>query len=164
MKQVLMIAYYFPPIAATEAMRPLNSCRHLPTYGWMLRVLATDHPSALPQQAEAQMLLNRVPSGTEVVRVSHGNPLGQLSAYPDRLKRIVGNNAGAASRPSLSGAATDPTQNTRKLIDALLNLPDPHCRWYQSAVRAVSSANTGQRPDVIWATGGPWTSLLVRQR
>lgn len=172
MKQVLMIAYYFPPIAATGAMRPLNFCRHLPTYGWMPRVLATDHPSALPPQAEDQMLLNRVPAGTEVVRVSHGNLLGQLLAYRDRLKRIVGNKAGAASRPSLSGAATDPTQNTRKLIaegrrliiDALLNFPDPQCRWYRSAVRAMSSANTAQRPDVIWATGGPWTSLLVGQR
>jgi hypothetical protein len=173
MRSVLMIAYYFPPIAATGAMRPLNFCRHLPSYGWMPSVLATDHSSALPPQAADQMLLNGIAAGTEVVRVAHGNPLGRLLAYRDRLKRIVGNMAGAASRPSFDKAVTNAAQQRRQspiaesrrfIVDAVLNFPDPQCRWYRSAVQAMSSRSTAQRPNLIWATGGPWTSLLVGQR
>ena len=48
MRRALLIAYYFPPIAATGGMRPLNFCRNLASYGWAPKVLATDHGSVLP--------------------------------------------------------------------------------------------------------------------
>jgi len=175
MKRVLMIAYYFPPIAATGAMRPLNFCRHLPSYGWMPSVLATDHPSALPPQAADEHLLKRIPAGTDVIRIPHGNPLGSLLAYRDQLKRILKGKARATSVQATKDTA--PTANRsvdrsesaiasarRLLVDAWLSFPDPQCQWYGSAVRAMSSQSIAQRPDIIWATGGPWTSLLVGKR
>jgi hypothetical protein len=175
MKHVLMVAYYFPPIAATGAMRPLNFCRHLPSYGWTPSVLATDHVSALPPQASDADLLQRVPAETEVIRVQHGNPLGRLLAYRDRFKRMLNRKAGAAvSQAAGAGSAAlnygaghreSPLARARRFVfDAWLNFPDPQSRWYEPAVRAMVGRSAAKHPDVIWATGGPWTSLLVGKR
>ena len=169
LRKVLMISYYFPPIAATGAMRSLNFCRHLPSYGWNPTVLATDHPSALPPQAVDQHLLNRIPARTEVVRVAHGNPLGRLLAFRSRLKQIIRTKAGTASLLSTGGPAMNQSAGKcksmggvrRLVLDAVLAFPDPQYRWYKPAVRTMSIRSEVQRPEVIWATGGPWTSLLV---
>ena len=170
-----MIAYYFPPIAATGAMRPLNFCRHLPSYGWMPSVLATDHPSALPPQASDADLLQRVPTEIEVIRVQHGNLLGRLLAHRDRLKRMLNRKASAllSQAAGAGNAASDDGADRlesvfvtarRFVFDAWLNFPDPQSRWYELAVRAMVGRSATKRPDVIWATGGPWTSLLVGKR
>ncbi|MFZ1803536.1 MAG: glycosyltransferase [Nitrospira sp.] len=175
MKQVLMVAYYFPPIAATGAMRPLNFCRHLPSYGWMPSVLATDHLSALPPQASDADLLQRVPAEIEIIRVQHGNPLGRVLAYRDRLKRMLNRKASEFSLHSAgmdeiaSNCCADQRESVfatarRFVFDAWLNFPDPQCRWYGPAVRAMVARSADKRPDAIWATGGPWTSLLVGKR
>jgi hypothetical protein len=47
-KTVLVVAYYFPPIAASGSMRPLGFCRYLREYGWQPRVLTTDPKSVYP--------------------------------------------------------------------------------------------------------------------
>jgi Glycosyl transferase 4-like domain len=175
MRKVFMIAYYFPPIAATGAMRPLNFCRHLPAYGWMPSVLATDQPSALPPQASDADLLQRVPAEIEVIRVQHGNPLGRLLAYRDWLKRMLNRKASAiSSQVARAGNAAlnydaDRRESAfatarRFVFDAWLSFPDPQSRWYQPAVRAMVGRSAAKRPDVILATGGPWTSLLVGKR
>lgn len=175
MNHVLMVAYYFPPIAATGAMRPLNFCRHLPSYGWTPSVLATDHPSALPPQALDRDLLQWIPAETDVIRVQHGNPLGRLLAYRDRLKgmlnrkaSVVLSQAAGTGNTALNygaGQRESPLARARRFVfDAWLNFPDPQSRWYEPAVRAMVGRSVAKRPDVILATGGPWTSLLVGKR
>jgi hypothetical protein len=52
----------------------------------------------------------------------------------------------------------------RFFTDALLEFPDPQCYWCRPAVRALAKMPAQERPHVIWATGGPWTSLLVGKR
>ena len=175
MRKVFMIAYYFPPIAATGAMRPLNFCRHLPSYGWMPSVLATDHASALPPQASDADLLQRVPAETDVIRVQHGNLLGRLLTYRDRLKRMVNcktrtflSQAARPGRADLNDGADQResafARARRFVFDAWLNFPDPQSSWYGPAVRAMAAQSDAKRPDIVWATGGPWTSLLVGKR
>lgn len=175
MKRVLMIAYYFPPIAATGAMRPLNFCRHLPSYSWMPSVLATDHSSALPPQTADMHLLNRIVADMEVIRVPHGNPLGRLLAFRDRFTRMLKSEPRAIPAPSAGERTAALNHRVEKresvlvaarrfVLDALLSFPDPQCRWYGPAVSAMSKRRLDIRPDVIWATGGPWTSLLVGKR
>lgn len=170
-RRVLLIAYYFPPIAATGGMRPLNFCRQLPSYGWAPQVLATDHESVLPPHAMDRKLLDRVPFDVGVIRVPHPNPMGRLLGFRDRLKQLVtqGRNSSPAQgvgdsvRPptSVEGSASSIRAYFRFLTEILLEFPDPQCHWIRPAVRACVNIPVEERPNVIWATGGPWTSLLV---
>ena len=52
----------------------------------------------------------------------------------------------------------------RFLANGLLALPDPQCQLFQPAVRAMSRMPIDERPDVMWATGTPQTTLLVEKR
>ena len=174
MRRALLIAYYFPPIAATGGMRPLNFCRHLASYGWAPKVLATDHGSALPPHAVDRKLLDRVPPDVEVIRVPHPNPIGRLLGFRERLRQLL--TQGRTSNPNMVAgspvcsqeSAKEPTSSVRACLrfmtDALLQFPDPQCHWFRPAVRALANMPVQERPHVIWATGGPWTSLLVGKR
>ena len=174
MRRALLIAYYFPPIAATGGMRPLNFCRHLAYYGWAPKVLATDHRSALPPHAVDRKLLDRVPPDVEVIRVPHSNPLGRLLWFRERLSQLLtqGKTVNAtmvAESPVRSQeSAKGPTSSVRAcfrfVTEALLDFPDPQCHWYRPAVRVLAKMPAQEQPHVIWATGGPWTSLLVGKR
>ncbi len=174
MRRALLIAYYFPPIAATGGMRPLNFCRHLADYGWAPKVLATDHGSALPPHAVDRKLLDRVPPNVEIIRVPHANPLGRLLRFRERFSQLL--TQGKTLSPTMVAgspvrsleSAKGPTSSVRAcfrfLTEALLDFPDPQCHWYRPAVRVLAKMSAEERPHVIWATGGPWTSLLVGKR
>ena len=172
-RRVLLIAYYFPPIAATGGMRPLNFCRQLAFYGWAPQVLATDHASVLPPHAVDRKLLDRVPAEVVVIRVPHPNPIGNLLRFRERLSQFL--TQGGSSSPAKGGGAIDLQQSAkgsmsllrtglRFLTDALLEFPDPQGPWFRPAVQTLSKMPPQERPHVIWATGGPWTSLLVGMR
>jgi hypothetical protein len=49
----------------------------------------------------------------------------------------------------------------RLILDWAFAFPDRQCQWYRPAVRRLSQLPPAKRPDVVFATGGPWTSLLV---
>ena len=174
MRRTLLVSYYFPPIAATGGMRPLNFCRHLASFGWAPKVLATDHGSALPPHAVDQKLLDRIPPEVEVIRVPHSNPLGRLLWFRERLSQFQ--TQGRTSNSTISEESPvrpkEPAKGStstiracfRFLADALLEFPDPQCHWYRPAVRALVKMPAQERPHAIWATGGPWTGLLVGKR
>lgn len=173
-RRVLLIAYYFAPIAATGGMRPLNFCRQLASYGWAPQVLATDHESVLPPHAVDRKLLDRVPAEVAVIRVPHPNPIGNLLRFRERLSQFL-TQRGSSNPAKVSGSPIESQTSAkgsmsllraclRFLTDALLEFPDPQRPWFQPAIRALAKMPLQERPHVIWATGGPWTSLLVGKR
>ncbi|MFZ1504954.1 MAG: hypothetical protein WAS50_17475, partial [Nitrospira sp.] len=71
MKRVLIVAYYFPPVAASGAMRPLGFCRNLPAFGWQPKVLTTTPECVYPVHQVDEKLGARVPDTVEVIRVPY---------------------------------------------------------------------------------------------
>lgn len=172
-KRVLLIAYYFPPIAATGSMRPLNFCRHLKAFGWAPAVLSTDAASVYPPQPGDQKLLDRVPADVPVFRIGHSNPRTKLIQFRERIGQWFSKGVPVApSVPQASPSATDRVARRpnglrsflRIACEAALEFPDPQYRWCRPAIRAMARLPIQERPNVIWATGGPWTSLLVGKR
>jgi len=170
-KRVLVIAYFFPPIGATGAMRPLNFCRHLPSYGWQPKVISTDPRSAVPFQPTDLQLLNKLPAGIDVLRIPHGNPLMRLLAVRERLSRAL--KVGMISALTLNhersfglyavSQKTEPSVRAflRLAADYLFSFPDPQCNWLRPVMKAIPVFLAQEQPQVVWATGPPWTSLLV---
>ncbi|MGH9426046.1 MAG: glycosyltransferase, partial [Terriglobia bacterium] len=48
------------------------------------------------------------------------------------------------------------------ILEWAFSFPDPECSWFRPAVRNLHLP-TSEDPDVVFATGGPWTCLLVGQ-
>jgi glycosyltransferase involved in cell wall biosynthesis len=69
-RKVLMLTYHFPPSAGAGVFRILGFAEHLPSYGWECVVVA---PHRLPWEPAGEALLQRIPSGTAVFRISYPN-------------------------------------------------------------------------------------------
>ncbi len=183
MRNVLIVAYYFPPIAASGAMRPLAWCRFLGASGWQPRVLAVDPSSVFPAHPVDAQLAARLPASLRVDRVAHGNPIQTLLRVRNRVRAGLRGGAAiaqaAASTPVPSspsptaGASISATTGSgdggplgelkHLILDWGFAFPDPQCAWLKPAVAAAKLWPRSEVPDVVLATGGPWTSLLVGQ-
>src|SRR5207244_4028757 len=51
-----------------------------------------------------------------------------------------------------------------RAAEALYYHPDMAMPWIRPAVKATVKLCTCKRPNVIWATGGPWSSFIVAKR
>jgi glycosyltransferase involved in cell wall biosynthesis len=172
-KTVLIVAYYFPPIPASGSMRPLGFCRYLDRYGWRPRVLTTDPKSVYPYMGVDESLCDQVPKSIQIDRVPHKNPEQTLLRVRNRFRgamtRLL-SSGGTQLLANVNGHPLDGAQvGFRKqylnlkniLLDWLFSFPDPQCFWLQPAVHWFSRIPRNEQPDVVFATGSPWTGLLV---
>lgn len=170
MKRVLIIAYYFPPVAASGAMRPLGFCRNLPTFGWQPYVLTTAPECVYPAHQADEKLGERVPATVGVTRVPYTDRLQQILYYRDVLRGMVKRQVGQDRTGNLQTTQAPPSppqseagRSTVKdfLLDWAFAFPDRQCGWLGQVVRHFQQFDEKQIPDVVFATGGPWTSFLV---
>ena len=162
-----MVAYYFPPVAASGAMRPLGFCRNLATYGWQPQVLTTTPECVYPAHQVDPKLGERVPAGIEVIRVPYVDRLQRVLQYREMLRGLVRRTvlpesekkAGTAPKPSDSNAVRSTLKD--HILDWAFAFPDRQCGWMHQAVRKLQTLARKDIPDVIFATGGPWTSFLI---
>ena len=170
MKKVLIVAYYFPPIVASGSLRPLAFCHHLETYGWLPRVLTTTPDSVYPALATDEHLCQQLPQNLRIDRVTYTNPFHALISARDefytQLRRSFHYHS---KRPLTLGEKAEQKRSEHRSLFATFkdyiserfSFPDPQSFWLRPAVRRLSQLPMKDRPDVVFATGSPWTGLLV---
>lgn len=171
MKRVLMLAYYFPPSKAAGTFRTLRFVRGLPACGWKPAVL-TVRPDSYHTTDLDLALLHKIPNEIPV----HRTPAPSLpEAYRSLVmagKRMASLGGRARKSPfpnsagtsMASGTGTRPGGETASLSETLFMLcrtPDIDSGWYAPAILGGLAAVARERPQVIYATGGPWTTFLV---
>ena len=76
-KNVLIIAYHFPPTASSGTFRTLKFVKYLPQFGWNPIVLTVDSKHE-PLEPMDLALLQKVPEGVRVIRTYAWLPLKLL--------------------------------------------------------------------------------------
>lgn len=164
MKKALILAYYFPPVAASGSTRPAGIARHLSEHGYLPHVVMADPESVYPETGQDRALLEGVRDDLKVHRVRYRSTLKDLLSLRDALLR---RNAGPGASEPESSAATAPATPSDEVsfkdywLDRLFLLPDHQKYWVKPAVEYVCSLPEQDRPDVILATANPWSSLLA---
>jgi glycosyltransferase involved in cell wall biosynthesis len=79
---VLMIAYYFPPMGGAGVQRTLKFVKYLPEYGWQPHVLTIRNSSRLQDSS----LASEIPDGSSVTRT---HILHLPSQWPWRLRNFI---------------------------------------------------------------------------
>src|ERR1700730_5809218 len=155
-----MIAYWFPPEGNAAAYRPLRFLRNLPAFGWTGRVISGGpHFDRYDRE-----LLGQVPQETEIIRVADAD-IWQ-SFQRKRSQRLRHNMAGSPS----DGAALTPTRRGGAMRSRLREIvrkaesawyyPDMQKPWIRPAVEATVATCARIHPDVLWATGPPWSAFM----
>ena len=154
-------------------MRPLGFCRFLQEYGWQPRVLTTDPKSVYPPIGVDDSLCQQLPTSIKIDRVSHKNPEQKLLQIRNGFQAMISGSLPSGENQALTlmnGHALEGSRTTIRqqyldlknmALDWLFSFPDPQCFWLHPAVKRYSRLARDEYPDVVFATGGPWTSLLI---
>lgn len=135
MKRLLLVAYYFPPLAGSGVFRPLRLSKYLPHVGWNVTVLAARARTGLFQDPA---LLAQIPAGVHVERAASIEPRAALLL----LGRIG-------------------LRRLARRLQTWLMVPDDQLGWVPFA-RAQGRRLLARTPHhAIVSTAGPYSAHLV---
>jgi glycosyltransferase involved in cell wall biosynthesis len=135
MRRLLLVTYYYPPLAGSGVFRPLRLSKYLPRRGWNVTVLTvTDRVRTLKDPA----LVAEIPPAVHVRRSGSLEP---------RTLFLALNRIGLRAL-------------TRRL-EPWLMVPDDQRGWVLPARRQGLALIREERPDVILSTAGPYSAHLV---
>lgn len=164
--KILMIAYYFPPDSSSGSFRPLFFAKYLHEIGENICILTVREQDYLPDQPKDYKLLENINENFEIVRTGVFRPREGAIKLKNLLfgkkDKIVDRSYvdGKEGNEKFSGRASL-FQELKDTITDCLSTPDPNIGWLPLAVRqGVKIINT-RKTDVIYATGSPWTSLII---
>src|SRR6516225_8011438 len=155
--KILIVAFHFPPWNIIGAVRvgKLAGYLHRKRYG--LRVLTTDisEDRSLPVEIPREWIVD-----------THYQDHQAWLDFMIRPARRVS----AASAAATLGAPVvlEPIQSIwdklRKHYYGLVHIPDPRIAWIKTAIPAGTRLIEEWKPDVIFASAPPYTSLIVACR
>ena len=158
--KILLIAYYFPPDSSSGAFRPLFFANHLAASGDEVTVLTCRQGDFLREQPVDTNLLASLDARVKVVRTRARRPREYLLGL--RARWVSGPSSAEAPGVVRAPVATRGGlfQRAKDLVTDFITTPDPHVGWIPSCVRRGIEIVRNERPDVILATGGPWSGLV----
>jgi glycosyltransferase involved in cell wall biosynthesis len=141
-KRVLFLAYLFPPIVNSGTQRPWKFAKYLAQHDWRPTVITAAHYEG--HHLDAAMTADL--AGVRIVRVPMlnekiGDAVAALGAG-SRLGRRIGD------------AISWRMRNRRRT-------PDLYALWAPTVMREATRLFDSGGFDAIYATGFPWTSLLI---
>jgi len=158
--KILMIAYYFPPDSSSGSFRPFFFANHLQSIGQNVYILTADEKDYLPYQPRDYNQLENINTGIKIIRCRVLRPREAVIKYRDMLikkKKKIKNTYKDNSiclKPSV-------IQQVKDTFTDFLSTPDPHIGWLPSSVIKGAEIIKNKNIDVIYATGSPWTSLII---
>jgi len=162
-KNVLVIAYFFPPCSASGTYRTLRFVKYLPKFGWdpvILTVKPTVYCEHLPVFPVDASLMQQISVGCTIFRTATLDCLGFLL----RLRRLLALRPRTPELQEKRAANSSTVSRWQKLKDCItgsLNTPDPQVGWLLPAVWAGIVNVRKLEVSVVYSTGKPWTAHLI---
>lgn len=156
-KKVLMVAYYYPPMAAAGTHRSLHFSREWARLGWAVTVMASSGDRWTPRDPG---LLDRVPPEVRVVRVPSFDPVERLV----RLRACFFPRRGRAGSPAPGtggGDGTGPSRSLGDYLSRLLKTPDSMLAFAAGTVLRGIPLMMARRPDVLYSSAPPFSCHLA---
>lgn len=163
-RRILILSWYFPPVNTIGALRIGSLARFLVERGHEIGVVAGSawgHPETLPLGMPLERVtyapwadVNAPPALLQKAIKRLGRASPTASPAPAQAPAADRGDSGTASSKSVLRRASE-------LYVNLTNLPDNRIGWLPGAVRAALRMGRGWRPDLVLASGPPFTALLA---
>jgi glycosyltransferase involved in cell wall biosynthesis len=153
-RNLLLIAYLFPPAGGITVQRALSLARYLPAHGFKVHVLqAANAPTPVVDKS----LLGRIPPEVVIHRAFTPEP-------PFRLRHAVWGVLGdkqAGTQPSKPSAPpSGPKQWAKNIIKRVL-CPEPEILWVPFAIRKARRIVRKHQIDAVMVTAPPFSAFLA---
>ncbi|MHC4944590.1 MAG: glycosyltransferase [Planctomycetota bacterium] len=160
---VMMVAYYYPPMAAAGSHRVMHFSRELSSLGWRVQVVSSGD---FKRNRKDSGLLNRLEESIKVRRVPSTDIVELMARMVLNLRRRkVGNASQAGEDSALVQESFEGNGQARAgLFDFLsrfLKTPDSMLSFIPSAVLGAIPWMMGQRPDVVFSSAPPYSGHLA---
>ncbi len=154
MKNVLIVAYYFPPSGGPGVQRVLKYVQYLREFGWEPTVL-TVRDGNFPARDES--LLDEIPAGVKVIRTEIFEPY-------DLYRKLTGKAKGTAIDVNTirkEGASISMSERVAEFVRATFFIPDARIGWYRHAMKAGMKAIAEHNINAIYSSSPPYTCALI---
>jgi len=154
MKNLLIIAYYFPPSGGPGVQRVLKHIQYLPEFGWKPIVLTVSN-GQFPARDES--LLEKIPSDVPVYRSHIYEPY-------DLYRKLTGKKPGTAIDVNVikkEGQELTFKEKIAELIRATFFIPDARIGWRLSAAKMIKQIQRKHKIDAIYSSSPPYTCSLI---
>ena len=157
MKNILVIAYYFPPSGGPGGQRVLKTVKYLPAFGWQPYVLTVSN-GQFP--AIDETLLEEIPKSVVVERTRIFEPY-------DIYRKITGMKPGTAIDVNVikkEGQSLSFKQKLAEFVRATFFIPDARVGWLFSAVKAGKEMINKYNIQAIYSSSPPYTCSLIAKK
>jgi glycosyltransferase involved in cell wall biosynthesis len=142
MKNLLFIAYYFPPMGSSGVQRPFKLIKYLPERGWHPIVLVPE--PGMYHQFDASLQEEAEDMALTIYRVKGKTPFHVLGG-------------GQKHVPTLP----NPLAKVLRYLSAWSYLPDNKRGWIKPAMELVPEIISQHKPELIVATSPPASNLIL---
>jgi len=149
-KRVLIITYYWPPLAGSGVQRWLKFSKYLPDFGWEPVIFTPENPDF---ELKDESLLKDVSPNLEVIKFPIWEPYHLFRS----LKRGKNKNASSILENEKKSFFDQISINLR----ANLFVPDPRVFWVKPSVEFLVDCVKKGQFDAIISTGPPHSIHLI---
>ena len=159
-KQVLIIAYQFPPLSGSGVFRSIKFAKYLPTYGWWPTVISTDRPRPGWNYSDESMV-KEIPDHVTVIRIS--DVLNTSCRPPTERRRL--------ELVSFLREAMPENEETHSLISEwestktgqaeLLTFPCACLAWAYDVVRYIEEVLDISQFQAVYTTSDPYSAHVA---
>lgn len=154
MKNLLVVAYYFPPSGGPGVQRVLKHVKYLPEFGWNPIVLTVSN-GQFPARDES--LLKQIPENIKVIRTHIYEPY-------DLYRALTGKKPGSAIDVNVIKKDNEKLSAKEKIaefIRATFFIPDARIGWLFSARKAIDDIVNNSNIDAVYSSSPPYTCSLI---
>lgn len=154
MKNVLIVAYYFPPSGGPGVQRVLKHTQYLPEFGYNPIILTVEN-GQFPARDES--LLKKIPSNVPVYRTKIYEPY-------DLYKIFTGKSKDAAVDVNVihkDGTKLSPKEKIAELIRSTFFIPDARIGWLLTAKSKALELVYKHKISAVYSSSPPYTTSLI---
>ncbi len=154
MKNILIIAYYFPPSGGPGVQRVLKHVKYLPEFGYNPIVLTVEN-GQFPAKDES--LLKEIPDGIKVFRTKIFEPYDLYRMFTGKSKDTPVD----VNVIHKDGAKLGIKESAAEFIRSTFFIPDARIGWFFKAKRKAIDLVTTEKISAVYTSSPPYTTALI---
>ena len=159
--RMLMVAYYFPPLAGSGVFRSIKFAKYLPLFGWQPTVISTDRPPHGWNFAD-KSLTAEIPTDMEIIRIPDLiSTMRQTSLDGERIQDLLQFLHDILRHSPEVDQIFSQMMHSKRGLRLLLAFPCGALSWAYDAVRYIEKNVDLDRFRVIYTTSGPYSAHLI---